>query len=249
MKSNLKLMTHVVVGYPSLVGTERLVETMEEVGVDMVELQIPFSDPLADGPTIMRASEKALESGVKVKDAFDMATKLSKKVKIPLFFMAYFNNVFKYGVEKFCKDSKEAGITGLIVPDMPIDEEDEEHFMKFCNKYGLNHIRVISPASSEDRLKKNAKVANGFVYATARQGITGARNSLDPKLISFLTRVKSKFKVPLAVGFGISKKEHVQALKGYADIAIVGSALIDVIDKSNDKTYIENVRNFLKEII
>ena len=246
-EKRMGLMTHVVVGYPSIDATEKLVKLMEKSGVDFIELQIPFSDPLADGPTIMKASEKALENGTKVKDAFDLARKLSKHIKIPLLFMAYFNTLFKYGVEKFCKDAKECGVAGLIVPDMPLEEESEEHFIKYANKYGLYHIRVISPASTDERLKKNSKVASGFVYATARQGITGARNSLDPNLISFLKRVRENFKVPVAVGFGISKKEHIDALKGYADIAILGSILIDVINNGG-QTAMKDVEYFLRGI-
>lgn len=246
-EKRMGLMTHVVVGYPSMDETEKLVELMANTGVDMVEMQIPFSDPLADGPTIMKTCEMSLENGAKVKDAFVLAKKLSQKVSIPLLFMAYFNNVFKYGTRKFCLDAKEAGISGLIVPDMPLEEEDKEHFIKYCKEFDLHHIRVISPASTYERLRKNSKVANGFVYATARQGITGAKSSLDSQLVSFLKKVKSEFKVPVAVGFGISKKEHINALKDYADVAIVGSALIDIINSSR-QNYLKSVELFLKEL-
>lgn len=254
-EKRLGIMTHVVVGYPSLKETIELVKLMEQLGVDFVELQIPFSDPLADGPTIMKACEASLKNGTKVKDAFDIAKKLSKEVKIPLLFMAYYNTVFKYrrglfsdenGTKKFCMDAKNAGISGLIVPDMPLEEESEEHFIKYCEEVGLHHIRVISPASTDDRLAKNSKVANGFVYFTARQGITGAKNTLDPKLVSNLKTVRQFFKIPIAVGFGISKKEHIQAIKPYADIAIVGSAIIDIINKGKD--YPKRVESFLKEL-
>lgn len=259
-EQRIGLMTHVVVGYPSLIETIKLVKLMEKSGVDFVELQIPFSDPVADGPTIMKACEASLKNGTKVRDAFDIAKKLSKEVKIPLLFMAYYNTVFQYGTQKFCKDAKKAGISGLIVPDMPLEEESEEHFMKYCEQVGLNHIRVISPASTDDRLQKNSKVANGFVYFTARQGITGAKNTLDPKLISHLKKVRKVFKVPIAVGFGISRKEHIQAIAPYADIAIVGSAIIDIINKAPikfipiksgsgiGKDYPERIKSFLKEI-
>lgn len=243
----LGLMTHVVVGYPSLNATLELVKLMDKTGVDFVELQIPFSDPLADGPTIMKASEIALENGVRVKDAFEVAEKLSKQVKIPLLFMAYYNNVFKYGVEKFCKDAKEAGISGLIVPDMPIEEEGTEHFMQSCEENNLHHIHVISPASTDARFKKNAEVSQGFIYCTARQGITGAKNTLDPKIGEFLKRVMKYFSIPIAVGFGISKREHLKQIKQHADIAIVGSAIIDIINQSKGN-YLKEVKRFLKEI-
>src|SRR5579872_5845005 len=177
IKANKKigLMTHVVVGYPSLKETIALVKLMEKCGVDIVELQIPFSDPLADGPTIMHACEKALENGTKVKDAFMVVKNLNSHVKIPLLFMCYYNTVFQYGIEKFCKDAQGVGISGLIVPDMPLDEEKEEHFYAYAKKYGLHTIQVVSPASTNSRLKKIPQIANGFVYCTAHQGITGAK--------------------------------------------------------------------------
>jgi len=244
-EKRLGLITHVVVGYPSLEVTESLVKVMEDAGVDFIELQIPFSDPLADGPTIMRACEKALENGLRVVDAFKLASKLSQEIKIPLLFMAYYNTVFKYGTKKFCQNAKKAGICGLIVPDIPLEEEHQEHFIKYCKEAGLKNIRVISPASTADRLKKNAKVASGFVYCTARQGITGAKEELDLNIASFLKEVKKIFRIPIAVGFGISKKEHLKQLSSFADIAVIGSAIIDIVGKSAGNTAEKNVKDFL----
>lgn len=248
-EDRLGLMTHVVVGYPSLEVTESLVKVMEDTGADFIELQIPFSDPLADGPTIMRACETALENGVKVKDAFELASRLSKQVKTPLLFMAYYNTVFKYGNKKFCQDAKKAGISGLIIPDIPLEEEYEEHFIKYCKEAGLKNIRVISPASTDERLKKNAQVADGFVYCTARQGITGSQKELDPQVSVFLKSVKKYFKIPIAVGFGISNKERIEAIKPFADIAIMGSAIIDIINNSRENEMEENIKNFLLNTI
>jgi len=243
------LMAHVVIGYPSLSETVSIVKTMTEAGVDIVELQIPFSDPLADGPTIMRACEKSLEQGTRVKDAFVVMKKLSTKVTTPLLFMAYYNTVFNYGVEKFCREAKNAGASGLIVPDMPIDEEKGEGYYSACKKYDLHAIHVLSPASTPDRLQKNAKVATGFVYCTARQGITGAKDSLDPTLVSYLQKMRKYFSIPVAVGFGISKKEHLEMLKKNADIAIVGSAVIDLINKSPKEKLQQNIRRFFAELM
>lgn len=241
----LKFMTHVVVGYPTLKGTEELVLLMDKIGIDFIELQIPFSDPLADGPTIMKACEESLRLGTKVQDAFDLAKKLSSKISAPLLFMSYYNTVFKYGVEKFCQDAKQAGISGLIVPDLPIEENENERFFESCDKNDLIHIQVISPASNKERLLKNKKVAKGFVYATARQGITDARKGLDPKIAGYLKEVKSVFDIPLAVGFGISSRERVNMISGYADIAVVGSAVLDIID-SHPNNYIHKVKDFLE---
>lgn len=262
LNSSIKLMTHVVIGYPSLEATVELVKTMAEAGVDIVELQIPFSDPLADGPTIMKACEKSLENGTRVRDAFSIMCEISEYLTkksvilmqgaqddtVGLYFMSYFNTIFKYGVEKFCKDAKKAGASGLIVPDIPLEEEPQEHYIEACKKYHLNNIRIISPSSTQERLQKNAKIASGFVYFTSRQGITGASTNLDPNLIGNIARVKKYFKIPVAVGFGISKKEHIQALAGHADIAVVGSAIIDIINKSDKENMIENVRNFIHKL-
>ncbi len=244
----LGLMTHLVVGYPTLKTSEKLVKVMEDAGADFIELQIPFSDPLADGPTIMKASEMALQNGVKVKDAFTLASKMSKQINIPLIFMAYFNTIFKYGTKRFCIDAKKAGISGLIIPDVPIEEEHEEHFIKYCKQAGLKNIRVISPASTEERLKKNAKIADGFIYCTSRQGITGVGKKLDPNLAKYLNTVKKHFKIPIAVGFGISNAEQVNALKDYADIIVTGSAIIEIINKSNKEDLEKNIKDFISKL-
>ncbi|MBI5122548.1 tryptophan synthase subunit alpha [Candidatus Roizmanbacteria bacterium] len=248
-RKNIGLMAHVVIGYPSMIETVSIVKTMAESGVDIVELQIPFSDPLADGPTIMKACERSLANGTKVKDAFTIMKTLSSQVSIPLLFMAYFNTVFVYGVEKFCRDAKAAGAAGLIVPDMPLDEESEERFYFYCKKYNLYTIQVLSPASTENRLQKNAVVANGFVYCTARQGTTGAKDQLDPKLGSYLQKMRKYFSVPIAVGFGIFKKEHLKILESNADIAVIGSAVIDLINDSPREKRQENLRRFFKELM
>jgi tryptophan synthase alpha chain len=247
-RKRMGLMTHVVVGYPSLEETVSIVKVMVEAGADFVELQIPFSDPLADGPTIMRACEESLENGTKVKDAFSIMKQLSAKVSVPLLFMSYYNIVFRYGVEKFCRDAKAVGASGLIVPDMPMDEENQEHFYTNAKKYGLIVIHVISPASTLERLKKNAAIANGFIYCTARQGTTDAKKELDPTILSYLQKVRKYFSIPVAVGFGISTKERVSLLKNEADIAIIGSALIDVINKTEKEGRVEAVRKFIKDL-
>lgn len=248
-EKRLGLMTHVVVGYPSLSKTESIIKTMTKAGVDFIELQIPFSDPLADGPTIMRACEQSLTNGTKVKDAFILAHRLSRQIKIPLLFMSYYNIVFKYGTKDFCKDAKSAGISGLIVPDVSLEEESQEHFIKYCKKSGLKNIRIVSPVSTIERLKKNSKAASGFLYCAARQGITGAKKDLDPNIAAFLKKARNYFNIPLAVGFGISKKEHLKKLSSYADIAVIGSAIIDVINKSNKNNVENNIKNFLARIV
>lgn len=243
------IMTHVVVGYPSLPKTFSLIKSMEKAGVDFVELQIPFSDPLADGPTIMKASEASLKNGTKVKDAFAIAQKVSMQTSIPLLFMAYFNTVFKYGVKKFCEDAQRAGITGLIVPDFSLEEESNDFLQKYCEKNNLYLIRVISPSSTTERLQKNAKRAQGFVYCAARQGTTDAKKNLDPRIALYLETVKKEFSIPLAVGFGISSRERLKIIEPYSNIAVIGSAILDVINGSPSELIEKNVEDFLKNMI
>ncbi|MDE2026139.1 MAG: tryptophan synthase subunit alpha [Patescibacteria group bacterium] len=231
-------MTHVVVGYPTLTDTVRLINIMARYA-SYIELQIPFSDPLADGPTIMQACEASLKNGTTVADAFAIARQLTKEISVPLLFMCYYNSLLRYGVQKFVTDAKKAGVAGLIVPDMPLEEETYEHFYAYCKQYDMPVIFVVSPVTSDKRLQQLATHAKFFVYATARQGITGARKELDSQTVAFLARVKKFFSIPVAVGFGISTKDHVRALRGKAEIAVVGSALIDRIKRR------EEVEDFL----
>lgn len=222
----MKLMTHVVVGYPSLEKSEKLVREMIKAGVDMVELQIPFSDPVADGPTIMHANEAALKQGVTVDDAMVMMQRLSGLGR-PLLFMGYYNTVFRYGVKRFVHNAKVAGARGLIIPDIPPEEETYEGFLAACKKENMDSIRVLSPASSKERIAINAKVGSGFLYCVSRYGVTGAFGQLSPNLKNYLARVRKISHLPIAVGFGISEPGQVEALKGHADIAVVGSAVLE----------------------
>jgi tryptophan synthase alpha chain len=221
------LMTHVVVGYPSLASTSALIQAMDEAGADFIELQIPFSDPLADGPTIQSACEAAIERGARVRDAFTIAAKCSGQVQAPLLFMAYANTVYRYGIEAFCRDAAGAGIAGLIVPDLPAEAAEHEGYLQACLRHGLHNIVTLAPTSTSDRLAVNASVANGFVYCMSRQGVTGARLGLAPDIQAYLQRVRGRLTVPMAVGFGISDRARLEQVLPYCDVATVGSALID----------------------
>lgn len=247
-ENRLGLMTHVVVGYPSLTETVATVQTMAKAGVDFVELQIPFSDPLADGTTIQQACETSLQNGTTVADAFQVAEKLSQKVDIPLLFMAYFNTVFNYGVEEFCADAKRVGISGLIIPDAPLEAAKHEGLLAACQANDLHNIITLSPASTEERLQKNADIASGFAYCMARQGITGTKKTLDPNTAHYLARVKQHIHTPLAVGFGISTSEHLRALAPHADIAVIGSAIIDLLRETPKKQRQAAIKKFLQDI-
>lgn len=221
------LMAHAVVGYPTLAATKELVQKMEKAGVDLVELQIPFSDPLADGPTIQRACEYALARGTKVADSFAVARELSQTTVLPLLFMTYYNIVYKYGVEKFCADAAKAGISGLIIPDAPLESAEYEGLMASCKKHSLHNILTLAPTSTTARIKKNAQAASGFIYCMSRQGITGVQAGFDPLLQKYLGQVRDHTKTPLAVGFGVSGVERFRAVAPHADIVVVGSAVID----------------------
>jgi tryptophan synthase alpha chain len=248
-EKRIGLMTHVVVGYPSLAATERIVKTMADAGADFIELQIPFSDPLADGPTIMKACEAAISRGTRTKDALILMNRMSRTVSIPLLFMAYYNTIYKYGTRRFCRDAKRAGAAGIIVPDMPFEEEHAEHLFQYCKENSLYIIPVISRVSTPQRLALNSARAKGFVYCTARQGTTGARKTIDPALATFLKRVRKSFNIPIAVGFGISNRAHVEAIKPYADIIVVGSALIDIINKTKPMQLQTTIKKFIRSII
>jgi len=248
-ENRLGLMTHLVVGYPSLDQSRELALAMVEAKVDFIELQIPFSDPMADGSTLMRANQIALENGATVRDALDLMRDLSSQVKIPLIFMTYFNIIFRFGTDKFCAEAASSGATGLIVPDIPLDEEPQEHFISAAQRHGLTAIRLLSPVSNERRIRLNTDLAKDFIYFVSRKGITGAQSKLDPQLQDHLKIVKKFSNLPLAVGFGISSPDQVLALKGHAEIAVIGSEAVNVYDKVEKGSEIKAVRDFLAGIV
>ncbi|MCX7996399.1 MAG: tryptophan synthase subunit alpha [Patescibacteria group bacterium] len=243
------LMTHLVLGYPSRERAIRLAAELEEGGATILELQIPFSDPIADGPTIMKACDVSLKSGTTVHTALEDIAAISRAATIPVVVMSYYNPIFAFGAEAFCQKIAAMGVTGLIVPDLPPEEEANEGFLAACNRHSLHAIRVVSPASTYQRLRLNADIASGFVYTTSRFGVTGAKADLDPRLIGYLDRLRTIFRVPIAVGFGISKPEHVRAIHGHADVVIVGSAIIDFLHPSGDNSTNRNIPAFIHSLL
>ena len=251
-KTRAKLMTHVVLGYPNLKLSMDIVCAMANSGASIIELQIPFSDPMADGPTIMRANEAALAQGLTPAKCMKAMDQLSSKCSVPLLFMSYFNLLFTYraskksGVKRFCLDARNAGAQGLIVPDIPPEESDDCYFeLARANK--LIPVPLVSPLSSDLRLKKIAKVSpEGFVYCVSTTGTTGARTSLPSGLKSYVKNVRRHFSLPLALGFGISSPQQISALSPHVEIAIVGSAMIDKIDNSPKKSIVRNIEKFTK---
>jgi tryptophan synthase alpha chain len=251
MKNNsIKIMCHIVVGYPSFEENKELIMAMSEMGVDYIEMQIPFSDPMADGPAIMNANRVSLENNTKIKDAMELMAEMSTKVSMPLLFMGYFNTIYNYGVERFIIDAKNNGCKGLIFPDIPLDEESSEHFIKLASENNLPIIRVLSPASTDERIEKNAAISNGgFVYLVSRKGTTGSKMELDAELENNIAKVKKYFDLPIAVGFGISTRQHILALRGKADIAVIGSAIINILENTPKDKRIQEVKKFLGDIM
>ncbi|MBU1177922.1 tryptophan synthase subunit alpha [Patescibacteria group bacterium] len=248
-EERIGLMTHVVIGYPSMKETEKIVLAMVEAGVDFIELQMPFSDPLADGPAIMQANQRALQNGIGMLDNLALMKKLSSQVNIPLFFMGYYNTVYNYGGERFCQAAARAGASGLIIPDMPREEEKREGFYAASRKNGLANIIVVSPTTTADRLKKISREVKGFVYCMARSGVTGTRTDFSKNLPKYLGRVRKYVKVPLGVGFGISQGADIKKLLGVAEVAIVGSAVINLLGKSSSVRRISAVNKFIKTLV
>ncbi len=224
------LIPFVTAGYPSLVMTERLVPALVRGGADLVEIGVPFSDPLADGATVQRASQGALANGVRLADCLPLARRLRSAhgVTVPLILMGYYNPILQYGPARLAADAADAGVDGFIVPDLPTEESDE--LLAACRAYGRDLIFLLAPTSTDERIAEVAARASGFVYCVSLTGVTGSRHAL-PDLAPYLARVRRQTPLPLAVGFGVSTAEHVRLVGQVADGAVVASALIDHLDR------------------
>jgi len=243
------LIPYVTVGYPSLEATLQVVPLLASTGADIIELGIPFSDPLADGATIQKASFQALQNGVTPQLCLEVAGQLSQKVDIPLVFMTYFNPVSSYGLEAFCRACAGSGIDGLIIPDLPPEEGAE--LEAITRKQGLDLIYLLAPTSTEERIRLVAKRSRGFIYLVSVTGVTGARDKLPENLQGFVARVSKVATQPLCVGFGISDTEQAREIARMADGVIVGSRIIQLMEAdSNFKSvgsFIKEMRNALDE--
>lgn len=222
------LIPYITVGYPSIEATLKVVPLLAKSGCDIVELGIPFSDPMADGVTIQNASFQALQNGVTPKICLEVARQLRSEVDIPLVFMTYFNPVFSYGLEKFSRDCADSGIDGLIIPDLPPEEGAE--LEASSQKQGLDLIYLLAPTSTDERIHLVAERSRGFIYLVSLAGVTGARNNLPPDLETFVTRVRKAASQPLCVGFGISTAEQAGQVAGIADGVIVGSRIVQLME-------------------
>jgi len=237
------LIPYVTVGYPSIEATLKVVPLLAGSGCDIVELGIPFSDPLADGATIQKASFRALQNGVTPELCLEAAKELSQKVDIPLVFMTYFNPVFSYGLEEFCGACASSGIDGLIIPDLPPEEGSE--LEAITQRQDIDLIYLLAPTTTEERIRLVAERSRGFIYLVSVTGVTGVRDNLPPGLEAFVARVRKTAIQPLCVGFGISTPEQARRVARIADGVIVGSRIIQLMETDD---FISPVGNFIKEL-
>jgi tryptophan synthase alpha chain len=222
-------MTHLVLGYPSFAVNREVIRQMVENGVDVIELQIPFSEPMADGPMIIKANQEAIAGGVRVADCLAFAEEMAAQYDIPFLFMTYYNILFKYGLEDFLTKIREIGIRGCIIPDLPPEEGEE--YLRLAGELGLAPIQIFAPTSTEERMRTLAGHGAGFIYCVARRGVTGGKTEFDASFDAYLARCRSATDLPLAVGFGISTREDVRVLTGKADLAVIGTATIRLVEE------------------
>ena len=227
-QKEILLMTHIVMGYPSFEANREIIRQMVDNGVDLIEMQIPFSEPMADGPVIIKANQDSLLNGTRVDDCLAFAAEMTAAHDIPFMFMTYYNILFKYGVERFCRKAMEIGIQGFIVPDLPPEEGAD--YLKYTHEYGLAPVLIFAPTSTPARMRELAGHGGGFIYCVARRGVTGSQTTFDEAFDDYITQCRANTDLPLAVGFGIKDKNDVDALKGKADIAVIGSETIRLVD-------------------
>ena len=237
---DILIMTHIVIGYPSFEESFRIVETMVRAGVDLMELQIPFSEPIADGPVILHANQKSLSGGASVQKCFDFAQRVTRTFDIPFLFMSYYNILFKYGVDRFSERMVQEGLQGAIVPDLP--HEEGADYLRAMSQHNLAPIFIFSPTTSDARMKSIASFARGFIYCVARKGVTGIDTDFSDQLEGYLWRCRSATDLPLALGFGVKDRADVDFIKGKADIAVIGTQTIRLMEKEG----INAVGDFIK---
>lgn len=236
-------------GDPNLATTQKLLIAMQKAGADLIEIGIPFSDPIAEGPVIQEADERALAAGCTTDKLFDMVKETQEEMRVPVVFMTYVNPIFAYGKKKFMKRCAECGIAGVIVPDMPYEEKAE--LSEVCREYGVELVSLIAPTSHE-RIKMIAKEAEGFLYCVSSLGVTGVRSEITTNVGEMIEMVREVTDIPCAVGFGISTPEQAKAMAEISDGAIVGSAIVKIIAQYGEECvphvaeYVRNMKNAVK---
>ncbi|MFH1905488.1 MAG: tryptophan synthase subunit alpha [bacterium] len=238
----------ITAGDPSIAITEKLVFAFKKAGADIIELGVPFSDPLADGPTIQQASERALKNGVSLRIVITLVRNIRKKSSIPIILMGYYNPIFRYGIDNFVKDSIKAGIDGVIVPDLP-PEEAFPIYNKTKNS-SLAIILLAAPTSTDDRIKHIARMTEGFIYYVSLTGVTGARGMLSKTIKQNVLRIKKLTSKPVSVGFGISTPEQAKEVASYADGVIIGSAIVKLIEQNlNKPNLLSEITSYVKQMV
>jgi tryptophan synthase alpha chain len=238
------LIPYIMSGDPSLSTTKKYLLELEDAGADIIELGVPFSDPLADGPTIQRAAERSLKHGTTLKKVLKMVNEVRKKTAIPLILMTYYNPVFKFGIDRFVKAAVTAGVDGVIIPDLIPDEAGE--FIALSRKHGLETVFLLAPTSTGERIKKVAGASSGFIYYVSITGITGAKLSLGKGMEHTLNSLKTITKKPVAVGFGISNPAEAKMVSKLADGVIIGSAIVKLIAQRESITpFVKSIRKAL----
>ncbi len=246
-KGRKALIPFITAGDPNLDATFELVLEMERKGADVIELGVPFSDPLADGTTIQRASQRALNNRVRLKDILELVCKLRKNTEIPIVIMSYLNPIYKYGLEEFARVCRKMGVDGVIIPDLV--PEEAEGWLRVARLNKLSTIFLAAPTSPLERIRRIAKKSTGFLYYVSLTGVTGARDRLDSNTIEALKAIKKATDRPVACGFGISRPEQARKVSRYSDGVIIGSAIIDLIERSTTRrALLTNVGNFIASL-
>jgi tryptophan synthase alpha chain len=234
----------ITVGFPDVPTSEALARTILESGGDMLELGVPFSDPLADGPTVQMTSYRALQNGVTVRECLDVVRRLrAQGVESPLIFLGYYNPYLRYGPERFLDDAAAAGLDGMIVPDLPTEEAAQ--FGEMAADRGIHLIPMLAPTSSDERIEDACKAAGGFIYCVSLTGVTSARSSLSHATSGLVERIRQHTDLPILVGFGVSRLEHLVEIGTYAEGAAVGSALLDAVDRAPPDGKVDAARDFI----
>ena len=245
-KGGKALIPYITAGDPDLTTTKELILSLQEAGADVIELGVPFSDPQADGPVIQAAGQRALQSGTTLAGILKVAGELKGQVRVPLVLMGYYNPIMKYGEEKFARDAEEAGISGVIIPDLPFDEG--ETFYDLLSDHGIDGILMVAPNTEPKRLAAIGKTARGFVYCVSLLGVTG-KGELHGDMASYIKRVREHVSLPLALGFGIDGPEKAAAVAPLVEGVVVGSAIVKLIAADNEpKSALEKVRTFVQEL-
>ena len=247
LKENKKLLSiYFTAGYPNLNDTVTIIQDLEKSGVDMIEIGLPFSDPLADGPTIQSSSTQALKNGMTTDVLFSQLKDIRKSVNIPLIIMGYFNPMLQYGVEAFCKKCAEIGIDGLIIPDLPVDVYNEQYKATF-EKYGLINVFLITPQTSVERINFIDSISNGFIYMVSSASVTGSNSGFGDEQTKYFKRIaEMNLKNPQIIGFGISNNETFTQATSHAKGAIIGSAFIKHLTNNGVNTITNFVSSILK---